>query len=70
MTHIMQYRPYSPEWHRYRYLKEAIDKYLDDYIAPEVVLEDISDILHERSERAYGEFSHINEIEAKLNNRC
>ena len=23
------YKPYSPEWHRKRYLKEAIDKYLD-----------------------------------------
>jgi hypothetical protein len=27
----MDYRPYSPEWHRKRYLKEALDKYFDDY---------------------------------------
>ena len=30
------YKPYSPEWHRYRYLKEAIDKYLDDYVDNQV----------------------------------
>jgi hypothetical protein len=40
------YKPYSPEWHRYRYLKEAVDKYLDDYVDPSIVLGDIRDILN------------------------
>jgi len=64
MTH---YKPYSPEWHRKRYLKEALDKYLDEYIDNEVILDDISDILAERSERAYEEFSRINDLEAMIN---
>ena len=56
------YKPYSPEWHRYRYLKEAIDKYLDDY----VIRDDILTILGERSEAAYAEFNKTSELESKL----
>ena len=58
------YKPYSPEWHRYRYLKEAIDKYLDDYVDNDVIRDDILTILGERSEAAYAEFLsliHISE---------
>ena len=66
-TIIMDYKPYSPEWHRKRYLKEALDKYLDDYVENEVILEDILDILAERSESAYQEFSKINQLESMIN---
>ena len=59
----MTYKPYSPEWHRYRYLKEAIDKYLDDYEENNVILADILDILGERSEAAQQEFNRVNELE-------
>ena len=34
------YKPYSPEWHRHRYLKEAIDKYLDDYVDNDIIIKD------------------------------
>jgi len=64
---MAHYKPYSPEWHRYRYLKEALDKYLDEYIDNEVILEDITDILSERSEKAYEEFSRVNELESLIN---
>ena len=57
------YKPYSPEWHRRRYLKEALDKYLDDYVDNDVIFNDIIDILSERSEKAFNEFSRINELE-------
>ena len=60
------YKPYSQEWHRYRYLKEAIDKYLDDGIDPTTVVDDIKNILHVRSELAYLEFSRINQLEHYL----
>ena len=62
----MEYKPYSPEWHRKRYLKEAIDKYLDDYVENSIIIEDIFSILSDRSDSAYKEFSKINELEAKL----
>ena len=60
------YKPYSPEWHRYRYLKEAIDKYLDDYVDNDVIRNDILSILEDRSEAAYAEFNKLTELEAKL----
>ena len=62
----MNYKPYSPEWHRYRYLKEAIYKYLDDYVDPVIIVDDIRDILHDRSEKAYEEFNRINQLENYL----
>ena len=63
---VMDYRPYSPEWHRRRYLKEALDKYFDDYVDVETIRADILDVLSERSEKAYAEFSKINELEKSL----
>ena len=62
-TIVMDYRPYSPEWHRKRYLKEALDKYFDDYVDTDVIRADILDILSERSEQAYSEFTRINKLE-------
>lgn len=61
------YKPYSPEWHRKRYLKDAIDRYLDEQIDNKIILSDISDILSERSEKAYQEFSKINDLESRIN---
>ena len=66
--YIMDYKPYSPEWHRYRNLKEALDKYLDDYVENDVIRDDILDILESRSESAMAEFNRISELEAKLRN--
>jgi len=62
----MDYKPYSQEWHRKRYLKEAIDNYLDDYVDPTFIMDDIKDILHARSEAAYQEFNRINQLEHYL----
>lgn len=64
----MNYKPYSAEWHRYRYLKEAIDKYLDDHVDNQDIMNDILNIICDRSEIAYKEFSKLNELEAKLRN--
>lgn len=63
---MTDYKPYSPEWHRKRYLKESLDKYLDDYIDNDVIFEDICSILHERSEKAYQEFSKLNNLERQF----
>jgi hypothetical protein len=62
----MNYAPYSPEWHRKRYLKEALDSYLDDYVDNEVILNDILDILYERSECSYNDFSRTLDLESRI----
>ncbi len=63
----MDYKPYSPEWHRKRYLKEALDNYLDNYVDNVVILNDILEILSARSESSYKEFSRVNELESLVN---
>ena len=59
----MDYKPYSTEWHRKRYLKEALDRYLDDYVENNLIIDDILDILGERSEQAHKDFTKVNELE-------
>ena len=65
----MDYKPYSFEWHRKRYLKEALDKYLDDSIDNSIIVEDILSILIERSEKAYEEFIKVNELEKIISSK-
>jgi hypothetical protein len=62
----MDYKPYSIEWHRKRYLKEALDKYLDDYVNVEIIRKDIYDILDSRSKHAYEEYTRINDLKDKI----
>jgi len=65
---VMDYKPYSPEWHRKRYLKEALDKYFDDYVENSTIYTDILNIISERAEKAQREFKKLNELEYLLNN--
>ena len=60
------YQPYSPEWHRYRYLKEARDLYFDNYVDNNLILNDIHSIIGSRSEAAYSEFNRLTDLESKL----
>ena len=60
------YKPYSPEWHRLRYLKEAIDRYFDDYVSTEDILSDIDSILQYRSETALDEYTRVTDLQKKL----
>jgi hypothetical protein len=62
----MDYKPYTPEWHRKRQLRDALLTYLNDYVSNEVILQEITDILTERSERAYAEFAQANELESLI----
>ena len=64
--YIMHYKPYSPEWHRHRYLKEAIYKYLDDGIDNDTIIDDILNIVCERQERAHAEYHKLEDLELKL----
>jgi len=62
----MEYKPYSPEWHRKRILKEALDQYFNAYVDNDVIYEDLMSILHERSEAAYKIFQKTVELESKI----
>ena len=62
----MHYKPYSAEWHRHRYLKEAIFKYLDDGIENEVILADILNIVSDRQEAAHAESLRLADLETKV----
>ena len=62
----MHYKPYSQEWHRKRYLKEALDKYLDDYVDNDIIMDDILDIICERQDAAEIEFHKLEDLETKL----
>jgi hypothetical protein len=44
----MNYKPYSTEWNRRRYLSEAIQTYFNDDVEPSIVVDDILDILSEQ----------------------
>ena len=63
----MDYKPYSPEWHRKRYLKEALDKYFDDYVENEVIFGDMMDILSARMSAAVDEVNKVMDLKDKFN---
>ena len=65
-THFIMYKPYSPEWHRYRYLKEALDTYFDDYVDNDVIYEDIMDILGARMSDAVEQVNKVMDLKDKL----
>jgi hypothetical protein len=66
---FMMYKPYSTEWHRYRYLKEALDKYIDDYVDTDTIMKDILGIVCDRQEKAHAEYHRLEELEMKLDFR-
>jgi hypothetical protein len=62
----MDYKPYSTEWHRKRYLKEALDKYFDDYVENEFIYGDIMDILSDRMSAAVDEVNKVVDLKGKF----
>jgi predicted DNA-binding protein len=62
----MDYKPYSQEWHRHRYLREALEKYIDDGVENQVILNDILNIVCARQVTAHKEFKKLSDLEAKL----
>ena len=62
----MDYKPYSPEWHRKRYLKEALDTYFDDYVENEIIHSDLMDILSTRMSAALDEVNKVMDLKDKL----
>jgi len=48
---VMDYKPYSMEWSRKRYLAEAIQQYFDSDAPVETILGDIVDVLEQNAEQ-------------------
>jgi hypothetical protein len=48
----MEYKPYTIEWTRKRYLSEALQKYFEDDVSVEDIVGDIMDVL-EQNENYY-----------------
>jgi hypothetical protein len=46
---MTDYKPYSVEWSRKRYLSEALQKYFDDDASVNVILDDIVDVLSQNA---------------------
>ncbi len=47
---MTDYKPYSLEWNRKRYLTEALQKYFDDDVSVDVILDDIVNVLSQNVE--------------------
>lgn len=47
---MTDYKPYSAEWSRKRYLSEALQTYFNDNISADVILDDIVDVLSQNVE--------------------
>jgi hypothetical protein len=47
---MTDYKPYSVEWSRKRYLSEALQKYFDDDVSVDVILDDIVNVLEQNAE--------------------
>lgn len=61
----MNYKPYSMEWNRRRYLAEAIQQYFDSDTSIDNVLNDIIDVLEENVEHHKSRAEKFQEV---LNN--
>tara|TARA_B100000900_G_scaffold412435_1_gene434216 strand:- start:335 stop:529 length:195 start_codon:yes stop_codon:yes gene_type:complete len=63
----MDYKPYSPEWHRKRYLKEALDAYFDDYVEVDTIYTDIMDILNDKMVASLDEYKKLDDLYSRFN---
>jgi|TARA_R100000030_G_scaffold95332_1_gene82721 hypothetical protein len=64
---MSNYRPYSPEWNRKRYLTEAIQTYFNDDIDVEVIVDDINCALEEQRDYYLGRAEKLDAVIAGLN---
>ena len=58
----MNYKPYSMEWNRRRYLSEAIKSYFNDDIEPAVIVDDILDVLAEEIDYYRGRADDLQQV--------
>ena len=58
----MNYRPYSIEWNRRRYLSEAIKSYFNDDVEPNIIVDDILDVLAEEIDYYRGRADSLQQV--------
>ena len=58
----MNYKPYSMEWNRRRYLSEAIKSYFHDDVKPNVIVDDILDVLSEEIDYYKGRADNLQQV--------
>ena len=58
----MNYKPYSMEWNRRRYLSEAIKSYFHDDVEPTVIVDDILDVLAEEIDYYKGRADTLQQV--------
>ena len=62
----MDYKPYTVEWSRKRYLSEAIQKYFEDNVSADVIVSDILDTLEDWSLSYKNKTNKLEEVISKL----
>jgi hypothetical protein len=62
----MDYKPYTAEWSRKRYLSEAVQKYFEDDIPADVIVQDIVDTLEEWASSYRSQANKLEDVLSKL----
>ena len=58
----MNYKPYSMEWNRRRYLSDAIKTYFNDEVEPNIIVDDILDVLSEEIDYYKGRADTLQQV--------
>ena len=58
----MNYKPYSMEWNRRRYLSDAIKTYFNDEVEPNIIVDDILDVLSEEVDYYKGRADTLQQV--------
>ncbi len=58
----MNYKPYSMEWNRKRYLSDAIKTYFNDEVEPNIIVDDILDVLSEEIDYYKGRADTLQQV--------
>ena len=58
----MNYKPYSMEWNRRRYLSDAIKTYFNDEVEPNIIVDDILDVLSEEIDYYKGRSDTLQQV--------
>ena len=58
----MNYNPYSMEWNRRRYLSDAIKTYFNDEVEPNIIVDDILDVLSEEIDYYKGRADTLQQV--------